>query len=900
MKEYELIKDFISGVLFRKQDKSNKGLNSCEIDKQILAVKNIWESNKPSLCALLECGENELANLPTDHDFNRMKKDFEAQFNVEFEKGIMIQGESSKRRNTSWWTNEFKLEGNNYYSERNRKYQTMQGKLSKQVIYTIDLDTDNILDNIENPITESFDIYGMVVGHVQSGKTGNYTNLVCKAADAGYKFIVVVAGGTDILRNQTQERINNDFIGFSGANQVGVGLLPNYDNSLKPVSLTTLEADFNKADAIKASQGLSFDTISTPVVLVIKKNKTILEHVINWLNSQYKNGIKEHAMLMIDDESDYASIDTSSDKDYDPSAINKNLRKLLSLFSKKSYVAYTATPYANVFIDDEANYEDEKDLFPEDFIYALDAPSNYFGAEKIFLNKEQKYLVNVSDYKDLLPSKHDKNSKVFGLSKSLKEAIHVFVINIAIRRLRGQVSDHNSMLIHISRFTNIHKQIAILVNEYLVLLQNDFYSYGKILDALDKSNLIKDIFLVYNNHDVDNKPSWIEILNELSFFIKRVVVREVHGEVKENKLEYTKSKPTYAIVVGGQSLSRGFTLEGLTISYFLRSTKFYDTLMQMGRWFGYRVGYEDLCRIYTTQKIINNFSEIISATNELFINFRRMSDLNKTPKEFGLCVKESPSNTLQITAKNKQKNADSIILDLNLDGRIVETSWIKSSIDSNNNNLIVVDKLIKKIGTPKNVGKQYLWENVNRSKIQEFLRDFEVFNAGNSEDVNPLSIISKMPTWFVKKYAEERETLWDIALYSGNGKEFELNSYKINLQERKFDIYDNYFEVRSRQVSSGNAESLPLVMSDSGKANYKRKEARSLRKRPLLMLHLIEPNFMNSDKSIVYSEFTPLAAFGISYHGEPSDGTGTMSIKVNKVWLRNYYKGLNDDYEDLE
>lgn len=292
MKEYELIKDFISGVLFRKQDKSNKGLNSCEIDKQILAVKNIWESNKPSLCALLECGENELANLPTDHDFNRMKKDFEAQFNVELEKGIMIQGESSKRRNTSWWTNEFKLEGNNYYSERNRKYQTMQGKLSKQVIYTIDLDTDNILDNIENPITESFDIYGMVVGHVQSGKTGNYTNLVCKAADAGYKFIVVVAGGTDILRNQTQERINNDFIGFSGANQVGVGLLPNYDNSLKPVSLTTLEADFNKADAIKASQGLSFDTISTPVVLVIKRIKQFLSMLLIGLTANIKMVLK--------------------------------------------------------------------------------------------------------------------------------------------------------------------------------------------------------------------------------------------------------------------------------------------------------------------------------------------------------------------------------------------------------------------------------------------------------------------------------------------------------------------------------------------------------------------------------------------------------------------------------
>ncbi|WP_182407297.1 Z1 domain-containing protein [Psychrobacter sp. GP33] len=899
MKEYEVIKNYILAMLISKKKNNEQGLVSSDIENEISNVKDLWEKLDHELFyRIVGSSEKDFVDFPLDDYFEKMKREFEEQFNVRLEKGVLIQGENSQKRDTSWWTNRVKQEGDNYYSGRNLKYLKEQGSLSIPVIQTINIDTDNILDNIENPKTESFDIHGMVVGHVQSGKTGNYSNLICKAADAGYKFIVVVAGGTNILRSQTQERINNDFIGFSGGSKVGVGLLAGYENTRKPVSLTTLDADFNKADAIKASQGLSFDTISTPVVLVIKKNTTTLTNVINWLASQYRGEITEHAILMIDDESDYASIDTSKEED-DPSTINRKLRKLLSIFTRKSYIAYTATPYANVFIDDEAKHEEEKDLFPEDFIYALDVPSNYFGAEKIFLG-EDRYLISVNDYKDLLPSKHNKHSIVIGLSKSLKEAIHTYLINIAIRHLRGQVSNHNSMLIHISRFTNIHKQISILVDEYLELIQNDLYSYGRVENALEKSSLIADIFLTYSSHNVNDKPSWISLLNELSGFIKRVVVREVHGEVKENKLEYIKSKPTYAIVVGGQSLSRGFTLEGLTVSYFLRNTKFYDTLMQMGRWFGYRVGYEDLCRIYTTPKIINNFSEIISATNELFIDFGRMSNLNKTPKEFGLCVKESPGSALQITAKNKQKNADSVILDLNLDGRIVETSWIKNSIDSNNNNIITFQELIKSIGIPENVGKQYLWRDVSRSKIQKFLNKFEIFNAGSSEDDNPLSIISKMPTWFVKKYAEEKDTLWDIALYSGNGEEFILNDYKIKLQERKFDLYENYFEVRSRQVSSGNAESLPLYNLSLQKSIYKRKEARLLRKKPLLMLHLIEPNFESREKSVVSLKFTPLAAFGISFHGEPSSGTGTMSIKVNTVWLRNYYQGLNDDYEDLE
>lgn len=900
MKEYEVIKNYILAMLLSKQKSNEQGLISNDIEKEISNVKDLWEKLEHELFyRIIGCSEKDFITFPLDSHFSKMKREFEEQFNVRLEKGTLIQGESSQNRDTSWWTNRVKQEGDNYYSIRNLKYLKEQGSLSASVIKTINIDTDNILDNLENPKTESFDIYGMVVGHVQSGKTGNYSNLICKAADAGYKFIVVVAGGTNILRSQTQERINNDFIGFSGGSKVGVGLLGDYENNRKPVSLTTLEADFNKADAIKASQGLSFDTISTPVVLVIKKNTTTLTNVIDWLSSQYRNEITEHAMLMIDDESDYASIDTSKEQDNNPSTINRKLRKLLSLFSRKSYIAYTATPYANVFIDDEAKHEDEKDLFPEDFIYALDVPSNYFGAEKIFLDDSRKHLVEVDDYQDLFPLKHKKDFEVIDLPDSLYDAINLYLINISVRRLRGQTSNHNSMLIHISRFTNIHQQVSNLVYEYLEDLKNDIYSYGRLTNALEMSDLIKSVFNTYETHNINEKPLWKPIINELTIFIKKVVIREVHGEVKENKLVYLKSRPTYAIVVGGQSLSRGFTIEGLMVSYFLRTTKFYDTLMQMGRWFGYRVNYEDLCRIYTTKTMMENFAEIILATRDLFDDFSIMAELNKTPKQFGLCIKELPMSLLQVTAKNKQQKAEDIILQMNLDGREVETSWISSDPHINKENIQEIRRLVVSLNNaqPEQTinTNHYLWRSISKDKVIKFLNNFITYPP-KSDQESMISIKTKMPIHFVLKYVQETNVDWDIAIFSGRGEEYNISNIGIKLQKRKFKDKNGFLEVYNRQLSSGDAESLPLPEQVRREIGADRKKARNIRNKPLLMLHLIESEIEpTNDNSL---EFNILAAFGISFHGSPFDRKETIKVKANKVLIRNIKEAMISDIEE--
>ena len=529
----------------------------------------------------------------SDTDWQRMHDELQTQFNIKVDTGFIVQGKEQQKRDKTWWSTNAKQKNDLYYWKRYKNY--LQDSLSPQVIQTIDDDTDVVMNNIENPTLNVFDRRGMVVGHVQSGKTGNYAGLICKAADAGYKFIIVIAGGMNNLRNQTQERLNSSFVGRNGGQQVGVGKGNSQDNKL-PISLTTIEKDFNKQDADRNSQSTNFDTNITPIILVIKKNANSLKNVIEWLNNQYPNKIEKHAMLMIDDESDYASIDTTKPEN-EPTAINKGIRKILAKFSKSVYVAYTATPYANIFIDHQAEHDQyEDDLFPRDFIYALNAPNNYFGARTIFLDDQRKYLVPIDDYQDVIPTKHKKDCGLQSIPKSLHEAMQVFLLNIAIRSLRGQ-DKHNSMLIHATMFTQMHQSITFFVTKYLDEIKKDISAYGKLNNAERQSKVIGRLRETLNKYHQLLDFTWQQVLQKLCDVISSIIIREVHQETKI-PLEYRDDTITNAIVIGGTSLSRGYTLEGLSISYFLRNTVFYDTLMQMGRWFGYREGYQDLCKIY--------------------------------------------------------------------------------------------------------------------------------------------------------------------------------------------------------------------------------------------------------------------------------------------------------------
>ncbi|MDL0089680.1 Z1 domain-containing protein [Campylobacter gastrosuis] len=882
---YEKVFQFSKKRLTDTYLKQNGVLEVGDIDNEITKIRKIIESEFKTEIF----GQD--GNF-SDSDYKRLQDDLEKYFNVRMNTGLVIKGDEQKQRNTSWYSINTKANNNNFYWDRLEEF--YKGFLSPQVIRTLDDDTDMIMNQIGDPRENKFGIYGMVVGHVQSGKTSNYASLICKAADMGYKFIVVVAGDKNNLRNQTQVRINEAFVGKNDIKEVGVGLndLQNA-NKMQPISLTTEESDFNRKDAHKNSQGINFDNINTPVLLVIKKNANTLFNVIKWIKSHYKGKISQHAMLLIDDESDYASINTKEENN--PTAINKNIRVLLELFEKSSYVAYTATPYANIFIDhtieDEQSVKIEdadewisKDLFPRDFIYSLDAPSNYFGAEKIFIENPEKFLVNIDDYNECIPLKHKKDHCITRLPNSLFEAINIFMLNVAIRDLMGQIN-HNSMLVNISRFSDMHKNIVYLIDEYLKAFKKDINSYILLSNSTEQSNFISNLKSIFETK-FNIEFSWQDISKKLSEIANSILVIGVYQNASNNKpLDYNTGERINVIAVGGLSLSRGFTLEGLSVSYFIRSTIFYDTLMQMGRWFGYRQGYEDLCKIYMPEDIQNYFRFIIEATNELMYKFKDMAEDGLTPYNFGLAVRQDPNSHLQITAKNKMKHAEERYTSLDLSGKLIETVRFAKNPQLHNRNLTTLKNFIGSLDKSNKKGKAIIYKNIDKSEILNFINNFEVIKDNN------------MQLDFVKTYLEEKNALWDVVLYGGKGEFAE--GFEINMEERlKLQDKGKYIELGNRKLSSGDPEKALLddEIYEQSKKEKRGNRSSFLRKKlknPVLMLHLLD---VKSNQ--IGFESSLLPAYGICFPNVGVDSNSqTIKYLINKVYQDEILLEINESEE---
>jgi len=911
---FERIKELINNNLRDKKD-----IEKQDIYDEVERIKNSINKITYNLFSELLPDKTLLTPL-SEKEWDDIGKELECFYEVKLEEGNIINSKKNKDRDLTWWSNNEKLNNNSFYWNRYEKY--LKDKLPPNVIYTLNRDTDIILNNMGNPKESCFDIRGMVVGHVQSGKTGNFAGLLCKAADAGYKFIVIIAGGINNLRNQTQKRIEESFVGLRKDEYIGVGRIDR--SGITPICFTTAENDFKKLDAEK-NRTLDFDNMKSPVLLVIKKNTTTLKSLNSWLSGKTKNKIEEHAVLVIDDESDYASINTKEENN--PTIINKQIRKLLSKFKKSSYVAYTATPYANVFIDNYAEHKDvEKDLFPKDFIYALKAPTDYFGAQRIFSGENDDFLQEIDDEEISYLVKHKKDDSIDKLPISLYEAINCFLINIAIRHLRGQTSKHNSMLIHMSRYTNIHKRIAFLVQQYIEKIKEDFV-YGSLPDSFKHSQNIGRIHECFekNYSNKNIKETWDNVSKEIQKFIKVLQIKEVHSETKrEEALEYRDDVPTNAIVIGGASLSRGFTLEGLSISYFIRTTVFYDTLLQMGRWFGYRPGYEDLCKIYLTKALRESFGYIVDATEDLLEQFEIMAKENKTPSDFGLAVIQYPESSLQITARNKQQKTELVELQMNFEGQLREALRLSATQDINTNNRNAVFSLINKITKVSKCDGEhnYFWRNIQDSYVREFLKAFKTHVLTNS------SVETFFPVYEIIKLIEETKSNFDIVIFQdskgksnnksiANEKGFENFKMPIRNETIVYDDRDKLIRFKNRKIAAGNAEKISLSEEKlkqliQFEKEYKEKEddkkekgeirnfIRKNMERPLLMLHILDISSIEESKLPEFLKIEALFSYGICFPLNEKYKTQPMQFRVNQVYLNTLSEKEDELYDEEE
>ncbi|MGD9596829.1 MAG: Z1 domain-containing protein [Steroidobacteraceae bacterium] len=572
--------------------------------------------------------------------------------------------------------------------------------MAPAVVANLDELTTMILERLEDPGREpSWDRRGMVVGSVQSGKTANYTGLICKALDAGYKLIIVLAGIHSNLRSQTQLRLDEGVLGFDTQKSrklnvdnrwVGVGRLPGDRLVVHSLTSSAENGDFNKTMAETIGVMLGGD----PVILVIKKNSRLLANLLKWVlhvagsDEAIPDGriVRNVPLLLIDDEADNASINTKAkpgvNDDDNVTAINGKIRGLLDAFEKSSYVGYTATPFANIFINPDAETPAHgEDLFPRSFIINVKPPNNYVGPARVFglagdpdagieARNGLRIVRDIDDFGDAFPPGHKIDHIPRALPESLKKAIRCFILTCAARRARGQISVHNSMLVHVTRFVNVQDIVVTLVRAELGTLQRRI-EFG---DGDRRPPLLEELRELWRNDYAPTSSSmgdeagaavtWEVVRRELHAAASKIVVLPINGFAKE-ALDYKEHEGVgrSVIAIGGDKLSRGLTMEGLSISYFLRTSRMYDTLMQMGRWFGYRPGYLDLCRLFTTAMLRQWYRHIALAEEELRREFDYMVAAGLTPENYGLRVRTHPDGMV-VTALNKMSH-----------GRTLELSW---------------------------------------------------------------------------------------------------------------------------------------------------------------------------------------------------------------------------------
>lgn len=816
-----------------------------------------------------------------------------------------------------------------FFWNRYKKYLEEVKHWNPRVTSNLGKVSDEILDLCGDPNDNDFLIRGLVLGDVQSGKTANYTAICNKAADTGYRIIIVLAGMMENLRQQTQERLDAEFSGRKseyyldpkaeqGIKNIPVGV-GRYGVIKKIASFTSVTKDFDSG--VLRSNDLAIDNVNCPVVLVIKKNKRILNNLIKWLSSNNTlnaAGKINLPLMLIDDEADNASVNTK-DPDSQPAAINDCIRRLLGLFSKATYLGITATPFANIFIDPEA----DDDLFPADFIYALSAPTNYIGADRIFGDDADQanmlIPVDVDGINEIFPPKHNKNLEVAALPEDMLEAAGYFLLVNAVRDYRGDITEHRSMMVHVSRFTHVQNQIAEIYNVWLDQIKSDLQNYSKLpTDKAEKIDNIRMLHEIWDKYDLSHiaDVSWKEILRMYLYrAVAPIDVRAVNRETGATSLDYFNHKEDglRVIAVGGNSLSRGLTLEGLCVTYFYRNTQMYDTLLQMGRWFGYRPNYGDLVKIWMSRETIDWYGQITRATNELKSEIAKMRNAHQTPREFGLKVRQDPGSLI-VTARNKMRTATSVSCPISVSGHLLETPRLKAARTILAANEVVFKEFVNSLAS---VGERvdanseraqghYFWSHVSGDAVAQLLLNFETHPWH-------LSFNGRALAEYVEKH--EWPNGWDVVLLSsGNGDAYPGGLkcgddvlQLLHTEDRQVTADQKMVSVSKTKVrvGSGGCTRIGLTKQEIESAKESFKELHSSKKNisdsaylikgrnPILMLHVIDANHEGAQNQDL-PKF--LFALGVGFP-DTGSSTETANYMVNLVELSNW---MDPDEEEDE
>ncbi|NOD92510.1 beta-1,4-mannanase [Ruegeria sp. HKCCD4884] len=594
----------------------------------------------------------------------------------------------------------------------------------EEVVRSVSRSSAKVVAELGDPAEAEFDVRGLVVGYVQSGKTANMTGVIARAVDAGYNLVVVLAGTTDKLRHQTQARLEDDLIKRNLYNWQPLTSRNEYDSDGQ-----LLESGDYQSQTANQLPNVAQDVA---MIAVMKKLPAQLERLTSDIRKSPGLMKNRWRMLVIDDEADQASPNASK-TDNDPTKTNRRIRELLAALPTVSYVGYTATPFANVLINPfpvGVTTEDEQsleDLYPRDFLISLPRPRGYFGAEQIFGRDPVDAEDDGSDGLDVIRFVGAKEVRLLTSVdetphledvESLREAVRWFLIAVAARLARGHDAAHASMLIHTSHRTDDHSDLEKLIQP----------EFERLTASPHDMALLKELEELWDRESAKVNPTLFE--NEMVGFDQIAVQLPVAAARLQIAVENSKSEdrlsyegpPTAVIAIGGNILSRGLTLEGLTVTYFARRPKQYDTLLQMGRWFGYRAGYEDLVRLWMPEEVSNAFRQLALVEYELREEISEYAARGARPIDFAVRIRTLPG--LQVTARNKSRHARTANIDYR--GLHVQTiRFPRVDGDTLKRNWAAGARLVKQSGIEAS-GKL---GRIESAGILEFLRDYSVHTS---------------------------------------------------------------------------------------------------------------------------------------------------------------------------
>lgn len=640
-----------------------------------------------------------------------------------------------------------------------------------------------ILSKLPDPYSaDAFQGRGLVVGYVQSGKTANYTAVAARAADAGYRMVIVLSGIHDSLRNQTQRRLERELVHCpvsSDATELDQPWL----------TLTSSTEDFKGPALELLDQQATF-------LAIVKKNTSVLQKLDGWL-AEAGPRLDSIPLLIIDDEADQASINTKGNRPVDaameddeggedsgskPSLTNDLIRSILARAPKASYVAYTATPFANLLINPEAvDRRVGADLFPKDFVVQLPRPQGYTGTEELFgVSAQGRRVLNIVPPGDvaMLKAKRKRQGKEVvigldpapGLPESLADAVLTFCLAGAVRKARGMAGQPNTMLVHVSQLTTDQERVAHALEEQ-VALWCDAARQGQDIESLLFAPVWNDMKI-----GMTALPDDAAVLRDAVRVLQGLIVVRLNSIAGED-LEYDTKPGRHIVAVGGNRLSRGLTLEGLTVSYFLRTASMCDTLLQMARWYGFRLGYEDLIRIWTTDGIASWFSELALVEQSLRDSIIALARAGRRSDQ--MAIRLRAHSKLLLTARNKATTAAA-----NVDswsGEHPQTVLLPLSDASRlQQNFGAAEQLVRDVGGIREVVGGLLARDVQPEIVIDFLRAYQ----GHDDAVAFRADL--IADWIAERCAADELTDWSVFIASPSaGRTQTMGGLDIGLVKRR-------------------------------------------------------------------------------------------------------------------